>query len=68
MQTNAEGTELDCAALPPIEQSLGAHSAPLGMSFAELPEPYGTGALVGRPRFVEPDAAACARGGVLRLA
>ena len=47
MQTNPDGAELDCAALPPIEQSLGAHSAPLGMSFAELPEPYGTGALIG---------------------
>jgi glucose/arabinose dehydrogenase len=47
VQTNLGGTELDCAALPPIEQGLGAHSAPLGMSFATLPEPYGAGALVG---------------------
>ena len=47
VQTNPDGAELDCAALPPIEQSLGAHSAPLGMTFAELPEPYGTGALIG---------------------
>lgn len=47
VQTNPEGTELDCAALPPVEQSLGAHSAPLGMSFSHLPEPYGTGALIG---------------------
>jgi glucose/arabinose dehydrogenase len=47
VQTNAEGNQLDCAALPPIEQSLGAHSAPLGMSFAQLPEPFGAGALVG---------------------
>jgi glucose/arabinose dehydrogenase len=47
VQTNPDGTELDCAALPPVEQSLGAHSAPLGMTFARLPEPYGTGALVG---------------------
>lgn len=47
VQTNPDGTHLDCAALPPIEQSLGAHSAPLGMSFAELPAPFGTGALIG---------------------
>ncbi len=47
VQTNPYGTELDCAALPPIEQGLGAHAAPLGMSFATLPEPYGTGALIG---------------------
>ena len=33
VQTNADGSELDCSALPPVEQSLGAHSAPLGMSF-----------------------------------
>lgn len=47
MQTNPDGSKLDCAALPPVEQTLGAHSAPLGMSFAELPPPYGPGALVG---------------------
>lgn len=47
MQTNADGAEMDCAALPPIEQSMGAHSAPLGMEFAVLPEPYGAGALIG---------------------
>lgn len=46
VQTNADGAKLDCAALPPVEQSMGAHSAPLGMSFAELPAPYGTGALI----------------------
>ena len=34
VQTNADGSKLDCAPLPPVEQSLGAHSAPLGMSFA----------------------------------
>ena len=34
VQTNADGGKLDCAALPPIEQSMGAHSAPLGMSFS----------------------------------
>ncbi|MCG7606825.1 MULTISPECIES: PQQ-dependent sugar dehydrogenase [Mycobacterium] len=46
MQTNADGAQMDCAALAPVEQTLGAHSAPLGMSFAELPG-YGPGALVG---------------------
>jgi glucose/arabinose dehydrogenase len=47
VQTNADGSRLDCAALPPVEQSMGAHSAPLGMSFADLPAPYGAGALIG---------------------
>ena len=49
VQTNAAGSKLDCATLPPIEQSMGAHSAPLGMSFVDgaLPEPYVRGALVG---------------------
>ena len=49
VQNNPDGTKLDCATLPPIEQSLGAHSAPLGMSFVDgaLPEPYAHGALVG---------------------
>jgi glucose/arabinose dehydrogenase len=46
-ETNADGKELDCAKLTPIEQGLGAHSAPLGMVFAQLPAPYGQGALVG---------------------
>lgn len=49
VQTNADGSRLDCAALPPIEQSLGAHSAPLGMAFTTgtLPAPYASGALIG---------------------
>lgn len=49
VQTNADGSRLDCAALPPIEQSMGAHSAPLGMSFVDgaLPAPYASGALIG---------------------
>jgi glucose/arabinose dehydrogenase len=49
VETNPDGTKLDCAALPPVEQSLGAHSAPLGMSFVDgaLPEPYAHGALIG---------------------
>lgn len=47
-ETNADGSKLDCAALPAVEQGLPAHSAPLGMSFvtAGLP-PLGAGALVG---------------------
>jgi glucose/arabinose dehydrogenase len=49
VQTNADGSKLDCATLPPVEQSLGAHAAPLGLSFTEnvLPAPYSEGALVG---------------------
>jgi glucose/arabinose dehydrogenase len=50
IQTNPDGSKLDCAALPPAEQGMAAHSAPLGLSFATspgLPEPYGPGALVG---------------------
>jgi len=46
-ETNADGSRLDCAALPPVEQGLPAHSAPLGLAFARLADPYGTGALVG---------------------
>ncbi|AKK30146.1 gluconolaconase [Mycobacterium sp. EPa45] len=49
VQTNADGSKLDCAALPPVEQTLGAHSAPLGLSFTTgaLPPPYDSGALAG---------------------
>jgi glucose/arabinose dehydrogenase len=49
VQTNPDGALLDCAALPPIEQSFAAHSAPLGLSFTDgtLPAPYSSGALVG---------------------
>ena len=49
VQTNAGGSELDCAGLPPVEQTLGAHSAPLGLSFSDgaLPEPFTSGALLG---------------------
>jgi glucose/arabinose dehydrogenase len=49
-ETNADGSKLDCSTLAPVEQGLGAHSAPLGLSFtsgAGLPAPYGAGALVG---------------------
>ena len=49
VQTNSDGDRMDCESLPPIEQSLGAHAAPLGMSFTAdvLPPPYAAGALVG---------------------
>ncbi|NMO56355.1 gluconolaconase [Actinoplanes sp. TBRC 11911] len=47
-QNNADGSKLDCAALKPVEQGMGAHSAPLGLSFVTgLPGAYGNGALVG---------------------
>jgi glucose/arabinose dehydrogenase len=47
-ETNPDGRALDCATLTPIEQTMGAHSAPLGLAFgAQLPAPYGQGALVG---------------------
>ena len=47
--TNPGGIHLDCAALPPVEVGLPAHSAPLGMSFLEgsaLPAPWSGGAVV----------------------
>ena len=48
VQTNADGSKLDCAMLTPSEMTFGAHSAPLGLSFVTgLPAPYSTGALVG---------------------
>lgn len=49
MTTNKDGAALDCATLPPVEQSMGAHSAPLGLAFTTgaLPQPYADGALVG---------------------
>ncbi len=50
IQNNPDGSKLDCAALPPLEQGMGAHSAPLGLSFATSPGlagAYGKGALVG---------------------
>lgn len=48
-ETNADGSRLDCASLAPVEQTMGAHAAPLGMSFttSPIPGPWGTGALVG---------------------
>lgn len=49
VQTNPDGTKLDCSTLPRVEQTFGAHSAPLGLSFVDrgLPAPYTSGALVG---------------------
>jgi glucose/arabinose dehydrogenase len=49
VETNPDGRALDCAALPPVEQALGGHSAPLGLSFVDggLPGGYARGALVG---------------------
>ena len=50
VETNADGSRLDCSTLAPVEQGMGAHSAPLGLSFttgAGLAAPYGPGALVG---------------------
>jgi len=47
--TNPGGIHLDCAALPPIEVGLPAHSAPLGISFLEgsaIPPPWSGGAVV----------------------
>ena len=42
VQTNPDGRALDCATLPAVEQALGGHSAPLGLSFVDggLPDPY----------------------------
>ena len=48
-ENNPDGTALDCAALPPIEVGLPAHSAPLGMSFlagTKVPKPWSGGAVL----------------------
>jgi len=50
LQTNPDGKKLDCTALRPVEQGMGAHSAPLGLAFVTSPGlsgGYGPGALVG---------------------
>jgi glucose/arabinose dehydrogenase len=50
VETNADGRRLDCSALPLVEQGMGAHSAPLGLTFVDvpsLPAAYRQGALVG---------------------
>ncbi|GAA0274617.1 gluconolaconase [Cryptosporangium japonicum] len=46
-ELNPDGSKLDCASLAPAEQGMGAHSAPLGLSFADVGGDYGPGALVG---------------------
>ena len=46
IQLNPDGEKLDCAALPRVEQGMGAHSAPLGLTFGKAGT-YGEGALVG---------------------
>ena len=46
---NPGGRRLDCAALPPVQVGLPAHSAPPGMTFLEsstLPAPWRAGAVV----------------------
>jgi glucose/arabinose dehydrogenase len=49
MSSNKDGSRMDCASLPPVEQSFGSHSAPLGLAFTTgvLPAPYAAGALAG---------------------
>jgi glucose/arabinose dehydrogenase len=47
--TNPGGAALDCAALPPVEVGLPAHSAPLGISFlagSKVAAPWSDGAVV----------------------
>jgi glucose/arabinose dehydrogenase len=47
--TNPTGAALDCAALPPVEVGLPAHSAPLGMAFlqgSKVPAPWADGAVL----------------------
>ncbi len=47
--TNPGGKALNCAALPPVEIGLPAHSAPLGLTFLEgskMPAPWSGGALI----------------------
>jgi glucose/arabinose dehydrogenase len=49
VETNPDGRKLGCATLPKVEQALGGHSAPLGLSFVNggLPGDYAHGALIG---------------------
>jgi glucose/arabinose dehydrogenase len=47
--TNPGGGKLNCAAVPPIEVGLPAHSAPLGLSFLQhtgFPAPWSGGAVI----------------------
>ncbi|MEV4348564.1 gluconolaconase [Actinoplanes sp. NPDC049596] len=45
-EMNRDGSKLDCSKLPPVEQGMGAHSAPLGLAFGDAGA-LGAGALVG---------------------
>ncbi len=45
-ETNGDSSKLDCSRLAPVEQTFGAHSAPLGLAFADVPG-KGEGAVVG---------------------
>lgn len=47
VQTNADGSHLDCSTLAPVEQTMGAHAAPLGLSFTPGLPGMGAGALIG---------------------
>ncbi len=47
--TNPNGSELNCAALAPVEVGLPAHSAPIGTTFLEgskVPAPWSGGAVI----------------------
>jgi glucose/arabinose dehydrogenase len=48
-ETNANGQNLDCASLTPVERGIAAHSAPLGLEFlgkSTVPQPWRGGAVV----------------------
>jgi glucose/arabinose dehydrogenase len=50
VQTNANGSRLDCSTLAPIEKGIQAHSAPLGVSFLQdssFAPAYRNGAVAG---------------------
>ncbi len=70
MSTNEDGSRMDCAALPPVEQSFGAHSAPLGLSVHNgcVAAAVCRRCAGRRARLMEPAAAARARSVLLPLA
>jgi glucose/arabinose dehydrogenase len=50
VQTNADGSKLDCSKLRPIERPIPAHSAPVSLTFlggSSLPARWRSGAVVG---------------------
>ncbi|MCU0492318.1 MAG: RICIN domain-containing protein [Chloroflexaceae bacterium] len=50
VQLNADGSKLDCNAIPRINKGIQAHSAPLGLSFwtgSDAPAAYRNGAVTG---------------------